>query len=1660
MFSLINIQNNITNFKRRIIMKKKILSVILAVGVFTSTLATGLQTVSAGTPDTEIQVAGVTYSKYATATIDGNLDESNWKLTNSATNVAEGTSPKSSLIFDTAWDDTNFYVAVQVTDNNLINNNQPENLLWKEDTIEIFIDGENNKTSTYDVDDHQIFIRAMDQKIYTVTKSVATELKDSMVVGYKETTDGFTMEVAIPWIGIGVSPKNGNSIGYDIAYDDCNMVGGERETSITWNNKAGDNYAKTSAFGNVFLYKNQIPAVSTEGAPVVDGAIDEAQWNLYKSITAGDNTVIFGSLCDPDYLYIAANVIDANLIDSATDYWDNDGIDIYIDGDNCRTDIDTGNAARKEKQITVSWHEEDAVTNDGIIKKAMKNVAGGYTIEVAIPWSVVGITPKNLSAISFDIANTDNDGDAATKGFGVWAGTGNNWQTTLDYGTLIVDNKNVVKPAYNGVKSTFVDEADDMTKIYEFIPGDNAGNVYVDNTTYMAHYNSSAFKVWTTGAAIVYKTPNDKDMINFEVDTYECGDGLLGIYVSSDNVNYTKLLDGVNYTKSTVVAGSNDNGWNGSFRYTSTSIPDATKHIKLAFLSSDSTNGYKLGIDKVTFEYKDEYSGDRLTVTDSAISIGNVFNYEGVWASNGWAWRFERDFIAPSGDSSPHSVTYESQSGDILNFKLDAIAANYASENPYEIQVSTDGTNFTKANYTKTQTANIDGWIFTYDYAIETMDPGIKYVKIIMNADAGSAGALGIREVVYQCKKVNRNPVAPREINLITEKGKEVTGSIVSTDKDGDTISYALKTSALNGNVTVTSEGAVSYTPNADFVGVDSFEVNSEDGVGGSATTSVNVLVTDQKSNLTYYVDAANGSDLNDGNTEANAFSSIKKAAELAKPGDTVLIKSGTYGQTSGEGVVEITKSGLPDAYITYKAFPGHKPVLTVTNAWNHVLITACYIKIDGITIVGYQNSITEQQALEVYNYMANMTDWATADWQYIGTTNTNGIAIRPDSVETRIKPHHIEITNCEVSKCPGGGIGADKADYITLLNNKVHDNCKWGSYAGSGISIYNSYDTDSYTGYKNIISGNMSYNNVHNIKWYTTKDWSDGNGIIIDDNKNTQSNNIPYNGKTLVTNNIAYNNGGSGIHAYSCNNVDIINNTAYNNNQTPALNWGQIYASSSTYVNVLNNILYAKTGNKLIETYGNKNVVYDYNLYANATLLPSEDAVKGGNSIVSEDPRFKDAANGDFTLLSNSPAIDKATDSVITLVNKDIAGVSRPQGAGVDMGAYELAAKVTPNPGPTPTPTPTLDSIKPVFNESEKTATLVITAKQVQEILKAGRITIDVDKVNGAETYIVTLPSEVFDTPKADILINTVFGKLAIPTDIIDSSSNKGGNISVVITPANKNLTDAQKKVIKTDSIQVSLYIDGKMTSWNNADTAITISIPYKLKVVENPDTLVVLYVAPNGDLTRISTSTYDRTSGMISFKTNHLSVFTVSNENVVLKDMSKHKWAQNQAQALVSKGIMNITDGMFNPTQAITRGEFISALIKASGLSASFDSNFIDVDKTSNYYSEIGIAKKLGVTTGTGNNMFQSDKSITRQDAIVLLNKAMELAGKKLDMVGTDVVERYLDVNSISKYALQSMINAVDAGIIVGSGNKLNPRSNITNSETAIVIYKMLKY
>ncbi|GCE23339.1 sugar-binding protein [Dictyobacter kobayashii] len=174
-------------------------------------------------------------------TIDGQGSDAVWGSAPSYTLTKTEGSPQNGFAgsFQTAWDTNNLYVLVKVNDSNYTNNS---------DGVEIYVDGKNDKATTYDANDWQI---ALDQgsykmSIYQNGKQVNPATFPSYAQG--DGTGNYTQEVAIPWSILGQSAAKGNLVGLDVA-----IVQGSTNSKIFWNADSNNDWDNPSLFGTAQL---------------------------------------------------------------------------------------------------------------------------------------------------------------------------------------------------------------------------------------------------------------------------------------------------------------------------------------------------------------------------------------------------------------------------------------------------------------------------------------------------------------------------------------------------------------------------------------------------------------------------------------------------------------------------------------------------------------------------------------------------------------------------------------------------------------------------------------------------------------------------------------------------------------------------------------------------------------------------------------------------------------------------------------------------------------------------------------------------------------------------------------------------------------------------------------------------------------------------------------------------------------------------------------------------------------------------------------------------------------------------------------------------------------------------------------------------------------
>jgi hypothetical protein len=386
------------------------------------------------------------------------------------------------------------------------------------------------------------------------------------------------------------------------------------------------------------------------------------------------------------------------------------------------------------------------------------------------------------------------------------------------------------------------------------------------------------------------------------------------------------------------------------------------------------------------------------------------------------------------------------------------------------------------------------------------------------------------------------------------------------------------------------------------------------------------------------------------------------------------------------------------------------------------------------------------------------------------------------------------------------------------------------------------------------------------------------------------------------------------------------------------------------------------------------------------------------------------------------------------------------------------------PAPDTTPTPAPIDDSVASMLPwVSEGTGIVTLDETQAEDMLEKG-INVIIREVSGVNTYEIGLPVDSLTHTEGErmLTVTSKLGSITVTDNFLAGVPDASGK-EAVITIGDGSKYDLPEEV-KTalagrPIIQLSLSIDGNYLRWDNPDAPVTVTIPYTPteEELENPDSIVVWYINSEGEVVTVPSGRYDAETGTVSFKTTHFSNYAIAYVRKSFNDLGSATWAEKSIEALAAKEIMKTENELFRPAENVTRADFLYALVRALGLSASFSDAFDDISTDAYYYNEIGVAKQLGITLGTGNNKFEPDLSITRQDMMTLVGRTLELLNKLERQAPETVLERFTDKADIAEYALSSAAALVNEELIVGSNGKIMPRDNTSRAEAAEFVYRL---
>lgn len=470
-----------------------------------------------------------------------------------------------------------------------------------------------------------------------------------------------------------------------------------------------------------------------------------------------------------------------------------------------------------------------------------------------------------------------------------------------------------------------------------------------------------------------------------------------------------------------------------------------------------------------------------------------------------------------------------------------------------------------------------------------------------------------------------------------------------------------------------------------------------------------------------YYV-APNGSDSSAGSLKA-PFRTIHQALSVTRPGDVVLVRNGTYHEK-----VRFTRSGASNQYITLKAYPGEKPVISgeglTVNGWE-ALVTldgVSWITVEGFIIRDFKSSapgadpegITVKGGSDNILLKNNEIAFIEHNVALAQGRSAHGILIIGNTADplTNIIVEGNRIHDCNTGYSENLTING-YVDGFTIRNNEVYNGENIGIDAAGGYAA----NPDPALNYarNGLISGNTVHHVLHangplgemngaigiyvdgarNITVERNRVYDNDRGIgIVSETDNFPTENC------IVRSNLVYHCNRTGIYmggyiGYTGGGTlhcAILNNTLYFNDRIPGA-FGEIEGEIGLRENcrdneIRNNIIYARPTDVMVHKYtstGANNVISNNLYFTNGTaqwiwngtvynLFSDWQAAVGGDvqSVNGVDPLFVHLAGSrpDLHIKSGSPASNTGIPHV-NAGNQDIDGQPRVNGV-VDKGADE----------------------------------------------------------------------------------------------------------------------------------------------------------------------------------------------------------------------------------------------------------------------------------------------------------------------------------------------------------------------------------------------------
>ena len=174
---------------------------------------------------------------------------------------------------------------------------------------------------------------------------------------------------------------------------------------------------------------------------------------------------------------------------------------------------------------------------------------------------------------------------------------------------------------------------------------------------------------------------------------------------------------------------------------------------------------------------------------------------------------------------------------------------------------------------------------------------------------------------------------------------------------------------------------------------------------------------------------------------------------------------------------------------------------------------------------------------------------------------------------------------------------------------------------------------------------------------------------------------------------------------------------------------------------------------------------------------------------------------------------------------------------------------------------------------------------------------------------------------------------------------------------------------------------------------------------------------------------------------------------------DIEGH-WAHDNILAIASREVFQgYPDNSFGPDQQMTRAMLATVLARMAIADTSIYTAqvFDDVSMDTWYGPSVAWAFDKGIVRGVGNDSFNPDGLVTREEIAVMLSRFLKYT--EIEMK-TETAADFDDLNLANTWAVEAIDELQEYGIVTGrSGNMFDPFAETTRGEISTMLYRLIK-